>query len=160
MSEPNDHELRKQLSLFLTERLAHVNVDDVMDDFPLKNINDRIPGISYSPWELLEHLRITQEDIINFLTDPDYRAPAWPDEYWPSSKENANEEQWTHALKEFKKGTQWLQERLKEDDLFKAFTKNPKYTLLREVLIIIDHNSHHLGQMIFFRKYFNSWNHQ
>jgi uncharacterized damage-inducible protein DinB len=153
----NEKILRDQLKHFLTERLAHVNLDDVLDSFPVEHINAHIPGITYTAWELLEHMRITQDDIIKFLSNSDYEAPNWPDDYWPKKQEPASEKDWNHSLIELKRGIKWLKDKISKEDLFQNFTDDLKYTLLREVLIIIDHNSHHLGQMILFRKFFKAW---
>jgi uncharacterized damage-inducible protein DinB len=158
--KPNPDELvRGELSHFLTERNAHVNLDDVTADFPAEHVNARIEGVEYTPWRLLEHIRLTQDDVIEFIKNPDYQEPEWPKAYWPNPEAEADGEQWQRTVEEIKAGLQWLKDLLADEkmDLYRSLPLGTKYTIFREVLVILDHNSHHLGQLVMFRKQLGIW---
>lgn len=158
MTSNPDQTVRNLLISFLIERNAHVNMEDVLHDFPIQHINANIQGVDYTPWQLMEHVRITQLDIIRFIENSDYQAPKWPEEYWPAVK-NGNEKTWKKSVQEFFKDLNHLQSIIKDPDrnLYEPMPAGEKYTLLREMLIVIDHNAHHLGQLVMFRKHFGAW---
>ena len=150
-----DEVVRKQLVAFLLEKNAHLNYEDVLSDFPVQHINSKIEGVEYTPWQLMEHIRITQRDIIEFIEDPDYVAPAWPKGYWPETT-IGTDALWRESINRFFKDLKHM-ERIIQDpnaDLYAAMPAGERYNLLREILIVIDHNSHHLGQLILFKKHF------
>ncbi len=158
MNDQNDQLVREQLIDFLKGRNAHVNMEDVLLDFPIEHINAKIAGVDYTPWQLMEHIRITQLDIIRFVEDEDYRAPKWPEEYW-SKVQRGDEASWKESVCLFFKDLDHMETIIRnpDNDLYRTMPAGEKYTLLREIMIVIDHNAHHLGQLILFRKHFNAW---
>ena len=153
-----DQIVRNLMISFLKERNAHVNLEDVLLDFPEEHINSKIEGIEYTPWQLQEHLRLTQRDIINFIEDNDYKAPEWPAGYWPE-KQQSDSDLWKTSVQQFFDDLAHLERIVKDPniDLYQPMPAGDKYSVFREILIVIDHNAHHLGQLILFRKHFDAW---
>ena len=156
MNSKSEQLTRKLLLSFLQGRNAHLNLEDVLTDFPKEHMNSKIAGVEYSPWQLLEHIRLTQKDIIQFLTNPDYEMPKWPEGYWPAIKEG-DVNTWDESLSALMEDLSVLEDMVRDydKDLYSPMPAGEKYTLLREILVVIDHNAHHLGQMIMFRKHFD-----
>ena len=154
-------ELRKQLVALLEGGQAHATFDDVLKDFPA-TLRATVPeGLPYSAWQLLEHLRITQRDILNFSAPPTggYHPIQWPDDYWPKAATPPNTQAWDqtiaviHAdLKTFIALTQ-----NPDSDLYKPFRWGDGQNLLREALLIADHTSYHLGELIVLRRLLGAW---
>ncbi len=111
-------------------------------------------GVSHSGWELLEHLRITQRDILEFSLGTDYKPLDWPREYWPESKSPRDQKEWEESVRKFEVDLQRLQEIAADSgtDLYTPFAQGEGQNWIRELLLVADHNSHHLGQLIFLKK--------
>lgn len=138
---------------------AHATFNDAVKKLPFDRTGIRPRGAPHSAWELVEHMRIAQDDILRFSREPDYVSPQWPDGYWPASPAPENETQWKksiaafrHDLKEFER---LLKERFGEID--KPFPWGQGQTLLREALLIADHNSYHIGQLVLLRRLLDAW---
>jgi hypothetical protein len=155
----NDAALRKHLVELLSGGHAHATFDDTVNGFPLDKIGVRPQGMPHSGWELLEHIRIAQEDILAFSRSSDYQAIRWPDDYWPGSPQPEREAQWQESVDACRKDmTEFL--KLVEDpkrDLHEPFSWGGGQTLLREALLIADHNSYHLGQLLLVRRALGAW---
>jgi len=151
---PDESALRKQLLEMLHGGHAHLKFDDVVKGFPVDRAGIRPPGAPHSAWELLEHMRIAQNDIVRFSQEEDHVSPEWPSGYWPSSPAPENEKKWEESIGAFRRD--WAEfERLLEDssqDLHKPFPWGDGQTLLREALLIADHNAYHLGQLVLVRR--------
>jgi len=146
----NEQTLRKQLKIILEGGKAHLKVEDTINNFPVKYINSKVPKIKYSAWDLIEHMRIAQQDIIDFIKNEDYVELQWPDEYWPEKKLEATEKDWFESVKMFLDDLNELMEMIENPgtDLFIPLTHGDEYTILREVLLVADHNSYHIGQLM------------
>ncbi len=138
---------------------AHATFDDAVKNLPFDKTGIRPGGVPHSAWELVEHMRIAQNDILRFSRESDYVSPQWPEGYWPASAAPKNEAQWKksmaafrHDLKEFER---LLRERFVEIDT--PFPWGQGQTLLREALLIADHNSYHLGQLVLLRRLLDTW---
>ncbi|MFN2430411.1 MAG: DinB family protein [Cryomorphaceae bacterium] len=146
---PNEKQiLRKHLIESLSGEKAHITIDLVVEGFPDKAINKKIEGIPHSPWDLMEHLRLAQRDIIDFIKNPNYREMEWPDDYWP--KNQASSEEWKNSIANFLKDRKELIE-LIEDDSINLFDPLPyarDYNFFREIILLANHNSYHLGQLL------------
>jgi len=153
-----DQTVRDLLISFLKDRHAHANSEDVLQDFPMEYINSKIENVEYSPWQLLEHMRLTQRDIIDFVEDTNYQTPDWPAAYW-SERQQADSDIWNTSLQQFFDDIDHLERIVKDPntDLYQSMPAGDKYSVFREILIVIDHNAHHLGQLILFRKHFGAW---
>lgn len=138
---------------------SYMTFDDVVADFPMKHINMRPPNVPYTPWHLLEHMRLAQRDILDYIKDPDYRLPKWPDDYWPGSSVQADAKAWRKTVAEFQRDRAALEK----------ITANPRtslgaplpyarqHTFIRELLIVAEHNTYHIGEFAILRQVMGTW---
>lgn len=152
-----DDTIRKHLLASLQGRNAHLSFEQTIKDFPDGYYNKKIPGIQYSCWDLLEHLRIAQWDILDFIMNPEYQSKAWPDNYWP--KDKGDSEKWKSSVKNFLSDRKELEAMLEDSavDLYDPIPHAPDYTVFREIVIVIDHNSYHTGQLLSLRRALGIW---
>lgn len=146
--------LREQLVAQLEGGQAYLPVVKVFEGFPTGQAGVRIDSIRHTPWELLEHLRIAQWDILFFTLNPEHVTPKWPDEHWPRTVAPDSSDAWNASVSVF----------LSELDQVKALARDPSIplferiphgsgqTYLREILLVADHNAHHLGQLLMLRR--------
>jgi hypothetical protein len=154
-----DRVVREQLLHLLRGGNAHLTFDQAVDGFPPGSINARPPRVGYSPWQLLEHIRIAQWDILEFIRDPAHVSPAWPEGYWPPAHEEADPARWQKTIEAFRADTAAL-EALVEDpatDLTADLPHAAGYTVLREVLLVADHNAYHIGEFAILRQVMEPW---
>jgi hypothetical protein len=113
----------------------------------------------HSPWEILEHLRIAQEDILEFGRSPDWVSPEWPAGYWPPSPEPPGEPAWERSLRAFRDDLATMKELVSapDGDLYEPFPWGDGQTLLRQALLVADHNAYHLGEMVAVRRALGAW---
>ena len=151
--------LRQHLMRLLNWQDAHVNLDEAVEGLPPDLRGRRPPGVAHSPWELIEHMRLAQHDILDFCRNPDYRKLKWPDDYWPSDAAPESPEAWNESLAAFGDDRAALC-RLAEDpavDLFAAIPHGSGHTYLRELLLVADHNAYHVGQLVIVRRLRGAW---
>jgi hypothetical protein len=156
--EPNKA-LREELIALLRGGNAHMSFDEAVADFPREFINQPMPGSSrppdvpLTPWHLLEHMRLAQRDILRFIVDPEHVSPKYPDGYWPRPDDRADKKKWEKAIKSFRADLKALEEIARDPkrDLLTAIPHARDYILVREILLVADHNSYHLGQFGLFR---------
>lgn len=152
-----DQLIRKNLLVSLQGRNAHLTFEEAVRNFPEEKINLKITGVNYSCWDLVEHLHIAQWDILEFMRDPAYTSPQWPEGYWP--KEDGDLATWEQTVKSFLQDRKTLEELVQDPtiDLYSPIPHAPDYTIFREIVLVIDHNSYHLGQLIILRKALGIW---
>ncbi len=145
----DDATVRDQLRRLLDGSQAHIQPRTLLEGFPVDRINRTVPGVPYTAWQLLEHLRLAQRDILDYISPGDYQEPAFPAGYWPDPERQATEEEWASSLGRFLADLGALQETAvaPDTDLTAPLPRNPDHTVLRELLIIGNHNSYHLGQL-------------
>jgi hypothetical protein len=151
--------LREQLLALLRGGNAHMPFDEAVADFPVGAINARPPNVPYSPWHLLEHMRITQWDILEFIQNPDHVSPKWPEGYWPALNAQANELRWFETISNFQADLSDLEEIVKNPatHLCAPITHAPGYTIFREILLVSDHNAYHVGEFAILRQVMGTW---
>jgi hypothetical protein len=154
-------ELRKQLVALLEGGNAHVRLEDAVKDLPAP-LRGKVPkGLPYSAWQLLEHLRIAQDDILCFSTNYDgsYQSPPWPEGYWPASPAPPDAKAWDRSLRQIRSDRKRFAELISDpkSDLFKPFPWGEGQNLLREALLIADHAAYHLGQIVLVRRLLKAW---
>ncbi len=156
--EPSDV-LRKQLLMLLRGGNAHMPFDEAVANFPVEAMNRMPPNGSYTPWHLLDHLRRTQKDILEFIRDPDYVSPPWPEGYWPGKDEQADKAQWHQTIAQFRADMKTLIELVEDPqtDLTADLPHAPGYSILREVLTVSDHNAYHIGEFAILREVMGTW---
>jgi DinB superfamily len=161
MSHVNEQSdmLREQLGKLLSWQEAHVNFDDAVAGIPAQKQGVRPEGLPYSLWELLEHIRITQRDILDFCRDPAYQAPKWPDDYWPKSTIPTQPESWPESVAAFRADRDALARFIAEPtlDLYAKIPHGDGQTYLREALLVADHSAYHLGEFVAVRRLLGVW---
>lgn len=159
MSTDPDDPLRRQLLALLDSRSAHVAFDAAVRNLPAEARGRRPERLPYSPWELLEHIRIAQWDILDFCRNPDYEQPDWPDAYWPEGPEPPEEEAWTNAIAAYRRDRETMKDLVRDTDLdlHAEIPHGDGQTYLREVLLVADHTSYHLGQLVTVRRLLGVW---
>jgi len=152
-------QLRTQLARFLDWKEAHAGFDAAVIGIPLQARGLRPVGMPHSPWELLEHLRLTQRDILDFCRHPDYVEPSWPADYWPPSAEPPTLEAWEESAASFRRDRESLQQLVLDPavDLFATIPHGTGQTYIREVLLVADHTSYHVGQLVLARRLLGVW---
>jgi len=155
----SDEVLREQLLELLQGGHAHMDVDEAVSDFPLEAMNETAPNVSYTPWELLEHIRIAQWDILAFIQDPAHVSPDWPEGYWPEEGERATEKAWEKTVAQIRSDREALVELVRdpETNLTAPIPHAPAYSVVREVLIVADHVAFHLGEFALMREVMDTW---
>jgi len=138
---------------------SYMTFEDAVAHFPMKHINTRPPNIAYSPWQLLEHMRLAQRDILDYIRDADYHAPKWPDDYWPRVEEEADAKAWKKTVAAF----------LRDRAALEKIAANPRtslaaplpyarhHTLIRELAIASEHNTFHIGEFAILRQIMGTW---
>lgn len=155
----NDEVVRQQLIALLRGGNAHLNFERAVSQFPFDYINRKASPISYSPWELLEHMRICQWDILEFIRKPQYKSPPWPKGYWPAKGEFADEKDWQRTLNEFRRDLLSVEKLVNDPstNLYQPIPHATDFNIFREILLIADHNAYHLGELVVLRKVLSIW---
>jgi hypothetical protein len=149
-----DEQLRDHLLYLLKDGGAHASFDAAIGDWPIQLAGVKVANFPHTAWMLLEHMRLAQLDILEFSRNAKHVSPKWPEGYWPASEVPPNEKAWTTSMSAFKKDRRTM-ERLVADrkiDLFAPIPWGDGQTILREALLMADHNSYHLGQLVMLRK--------
>ncbi|HEX8692257.1 MAG TPA: DinB family protein [Longimicrobium sp.] len=155
----SDDALRAHLRKLLDWQDAHASFDAAVEDVPPGVRGRRPEGLPHSPWQLLEHLRRAQRDVLDFCRDPEYAERKWPDDYWPADPEPPLPEAWDESVAAFRADRRELQ-RLASDpelDLFARIPHGDGQTYLRELLLVADHNAYHVGQLVAVRRLLGAW---
>lgn len=149
--------IREQLVALLRGGNAHMSFDEAVSGFPLKNINRRLPNASYTVWHLLEHMRIAQWDILEFVRNPDHVSPEFPEGYWPKVDEMASTAQWKKTVKDFRSDLKAVADIVKAPgtDFFSPIPHAKDYNILREILLVADHNAYHVAELVTLRRVLN-----
>ncbi len=151
--------LRKQLVKLLTSGEAHADFDKAIDGLP-EELRGKVPdGGEHSPWQLLEHMRIALWDILEFSRDLKHKSPKWPEEYWPKQSAPGSASDWEKSVKEYKTLIQGMSDLVSDEsvDLFAKIPHGDGQTVLREALLVADHNAYHVGQLVLTRKLLGAW---
>jgi hypothetical protein len=138
---------------------AHASFDAAVKDFPVALRGKRVQGLPYSAWEILEHLRIAQHDILDFSRNPKYREMTWPDDYWPSAPQPPDATAWDRSIAAFRRDRAAIK-RMTSDPkvrLDKRIPHGDGQTYLREILLVIDHNAYHVAELVMLRRLLGIW---
>ena len=155
----NDQSLKQQLAELLQKSFAHADFNEAIKDLDIKSSGIKLPHLPYTIWQLVEHIRIAQQDILDFSENRNYQPLKWPEGYWPEATAPANGQEWENSLQEIKQSlaafTALILE--EEQDLLKAFPYGDGQNLFREAVLIIDHLSYHTGQIVLIRRLLDNW---
>lgn len=155
----DDGALRRQLVELLDGVGAHMTFDEAVADFPDDAMNRRAPNVSYTPWHLVEHLRLTQRDFVEYVTNPDYVEPRWPDDYWPAPDAETTRDGFDESVRGFLADQATLRALVLDPatDLFAVLPNTPGHTILRAVRLDADHNAYHIGEFAVLRQVMGTW---
>ena len=153
-----DTALRNLLVSFL-EGEAHLSLADALKGFPVKDINVKPRNVPYTFWHLLEHIRIAQWDIVDFVKNPDYKELRFPQDYWPAPKAKATRKDWLNTIARIEADTREMIAMVKDPkiDLHARIPHGDGQTILREAILIVDHNSYHIGEFAILRQVQKNW---
>jgi uncharacterized damage-inducible protein DinB len=151
--------LREHLAKLLAWEAAHASFDTAVEGLPPKLRGTAPAGLPYSPWQLVEHLRLAQHDILDFCRNPDYRELHWPDDYWPSSAAPPKPAAWNESTAQFRRDRAALQALAADPtiDLYAQIPHGTGQTYLRELLLAADHTAYHVGQLVAVRRALGAW---
>ena len=152
MAESNA--LRKHLLYLLGDGGAHLDFDSAIAGWPAKLRGSKPQGLPHTAWQLLEHMRIAQWDILEFSRNPKYLSPEWPAGYWPSTDAPPNTGAWNRSVSAFQSDLKAMMGLVKSPrrDLFGRIPHGEGQTILREALLVADHNAYHLGELVYLRR--------
>jgi len=151
--------LRKEVDKLLSGKGAHADFNTAVADLAPKFRGVKPGGSPHSAWELVEHLRIAQWDMLEFSRNPKHTSPEWPEGYWPKSAEPESEAAWDRSVKSFQHDLQAMRDLVADpkQDLFIPLPAGDGQTLLREALQLADHNAYHVGELVFLRRVMGAW---
>lgn len=154
-----DTALREQLVQNLLIGHAHMPFTEAVSNFPKDSINTIPTHVDYSFWHLLEHIRISQHDILDFIKNPQYKEIEWPKDYWPDKSTIATMTDWNRTINKFKEDQEELVKiiKTKKTNLYSKIPHGQGQTILREILLVIDHNAYHIGEFSILRQVMQLW---
>lgn len=156
----SDVAVREHVIYLLSGGGAHLSFDNAIADIPEHLRGASVKGCSHTPWRLLEHLRICQWDILEFSRNPQHVSPDFPIGYWPAENTPSTPSAWDESVHAFRNDLQSMIELVRDPktDLYAPIPHGEGQTILREALLVADHNAYHLGQLVFLRRCLNAWN--
>ena len=152
--------VRNQLERVLAWEEAHVGFDKAVAEIPPDMRGTRVTGFEHSPWQLLEHMRLAQDDILDFCINPRYEhTMAWPDDYWPKDPAPPSAKAWTDSIEAYTRSREELQRLAREVPDLTATVPTGKehHTFLRAILLVADHTAYHIGQLVMIRRALGIW---
>jgi hypothetical protein len=157
--DPHDKSLREHLLYLLSGEGAHVKFENAIKDMPENLRGVKPAGLPHSAWMLLEHMRLAQWDILEFSRNAKHVSPAWPEGYWPKTEAPPSAGAWTKSIQNFRKDLKAMQDLVADSktDLYARIPWGDGQTILREALLVADHNSYHLGQLVDVRRLLGAW---
>ena len=157
----NDHDqaVRQHVVYLLHGGGAHLNFEQAIAHLPEDLRGAKVSGASHTPWRLLEHLRICQWDILEFSRNPKHVSPEFPDGYWPDHDQPPHSQAWDESASAFRDDLQGMIDLVIDPgtDLYAPIPHGDGQTILREALLVADHNAYHLGQLVFLRRCLGAW---
>lgn len=149
--------LTGELVKLLNGGTAHAGLDDALAGLTAEQAGMKVKELPYSIWQLAEHIRIAQWDMLEFSKDARHQSPNWPDAYWPKEAAPADEKAWKHCLSQIRKDLDEFTALVKTGDLYTPFPHGKGQTLLREALQLADHNAYHTAEIIVIRRLLGLW---
>ena len=159
MADRNDAALREHVVNLLTGGHAHATFDQAVKGLA-PELRGKVPkGAEHSAWQVLEHLRIAQWDILEFSRDAKHESPKWPEGYWPKEKAPADDKAWDKSVRAFKRDLKEMVELVQDGktDLFAKIPHGDGQTILRQALLTADHNAYHVGELVLVRRLVGAW---
>ena len=159
IKDPHGKQLREHVIYLLNGGGAHARFDDVVKDLREDLHGVRPSGLPHTAWMLLEHLRLAQWDILEFSRNSKHKSPEWPKGYWPKAEAPPSPAAWDKSIQQFRKDLKAMQDLVAspKTDLYARIPWGDEQTLLREALLLADHNAYHLGQLVDVRRLLGAW---
>ena len=159
IKDPNGKQLREHVLYLLNGGGAHARFDDVVKDMPEELRGVKPSGFPHSAWMLLEHLRLAQWDILEFSRNSKHTSSEWPKGYWPSTEAPPSTAAWTRSIQQFRRDPKAMQDLVSnpKSNLYARIPWGDGQTILREALLLADHNAYHLGQLVDLRRLLGAW---
>jgi hypothetical protein len=159
MSQDPNHALRQHLVELLKGGHAHATFEDAVKSLPPKLRGAKPENFPHSPWMLLEHIRIAQWDILEFSRNAKHKSPKWPEGYWPKTAEPPSGEAWSESVAQVERDSKAMQDLVSDPntDLFAKIPGGDGQTVLREALLVADHNAYHVAQLVDVRRLLKAW---
>jgi hypothetical protein len=159
IKDPNGKQLREQLLNLLNGGGAHARFDDIVKNLPENLRGEKPAGLPHAPWMLLEHLRLAQWDILEFCRNSKHTSPQWPAGYWPQTEAPPRAAAWDKSIQQFRRDLKAMQDLAgnPKTDLYARIPWGDGQTILREALLLADHNAYHLGQLVDVRRLLGAW---
>jgi hypothetical protein len=159
MTDKHEQSLRKHLVELLEGGSAHAKFDDVIKGLPAQLRGVKLANFPHTAWMLLEHLRLAQRDILEFSRNPKHVSPPWPSGYWPKTEAPPSVAAWNNSVQQFRRDLKAMQNLVanRKTDLFARIPWSDGQTILREALLLADHNAYHLGQLLDVRRLLDAW---
>jgi len=159
LEDTTDRAVREHVLYLLRGGGAHLNFEQAIADLPVKLRGARINSVPHTPWRLLEHMRICQWDILEFSRNPDHVSPDFPDGYWPHGDAPSSPDDWDRSVNAFRHDLEAMINLVSdpETDLYSRLPHGDGQTILREALLVADHNAYHLGQLVLLRRCLGNW---
>ena len=154
-----DQALRQHLIFLLKDGGAHAKFEDVIKNLPANLRGKRVENFPHTAWMLLEHMRIAQRDILEFSRNAKHASPKWPEGYWPNTEAPPSAEAWTQSVQSFRKDLKEMEVLVTnpKTDLYTPLPWGDGQTVLREALLVADHNAYHLGQLVTLSRLLGTW---
>lgn len=158
-SNAEQNDLIKEVVALLKKGNAHVTFNDAVKNIPFEDLGKKPDSLPYSIWQIAEHIRLAQWDILDFSRNENYKELKWPDDYWPKETSPESETAWQNCIERINADLNAFVDLLEDtgNDIFKPFAHGNGQTLLREALLIADHNSYHTGEIIILRRLLGNW---
>jgi len=155
----SDQSLRDHLLELLRGGSAHLGFDEAIEGLSSDLRGTKHPELTHTAWQLLEHLRITQWDILDFSRNADYAAIKWPDDYWPKTAAPPDDAAWDQTVEQFRRDLKAMQDLVSDPqtDLYAKLPWGEGQTILREAMLVADHNAYHIGQIVSLRQALGAW---
>lgn len=153
----DDKVLREHVIYLLKGGGAHVNFEAAIKDLPDALQGKRPKGAEHSPWEIVEHMRIAQWDILEFSRSSKHQSPEWPGGYWPQTQKPPDDKKWAKSVRTFRKNLAEMCTLVESADLLATIPHGDGQTILREALLVADHNAYHLGELVLVRRLLGAW---
>ena len=159
MKDDKDKTLRKHLVELLQGGNAHATFDQAIENLPANLRGKKVEHLPYTAWMLLEHLRIAQRDILDFSRNPKHTSPKWPDGYWPAKEAPVSASSWDKSVKSFHADLKAMQDLVGDPktDLYAPLAWGEGQTILREALLVADHNAYHVAELVVLRRLLGAW---
>jgi len=155
----HDKILREHLVDLINGGNAHAGFEAAIKDLPSELRGKTPKGAEHSPWQILDHLRIAQWDILEFSRNAKHESPKWPEGYWPATAAPADDKAWDKSVREFRRDMKALCELISDPatDLYAKIPHGTGQTVLREALLVADHNAYHVGELVLVRRLLGAW---